>query len=690
MRPLICLSFVLPFFAYGQPKITYDNGVFRLSPEPQIVSNAGASRQAGWSYFWEFGDGYYCYVPYGAKDKSVRHLYQEPGVYPARVYLTPLYSHQSHPPPFEHLVTVQQGSGQIPARCPIANVLEKDQLVGITSNANGELVPGGEIQVAVHFRAPANAPGPVNGTLLLGFNDPAELKKYGLKFPPLLFSKNHPSNKRDRLHQAEWAENSAATGNHVGYLGRGDHLVLKYNNLKPNEERWLFLTFQANRTLDSTILKKSKRELRTTLSAVWLPGTATARNNTCKYTFTLLPVHDPNRTSVVPETAYYKRQDPSNLEYLVQFQNEEPGTVHEIDVQVPVYPSIDPGKIQIIGTQPPCAICPENFNPERDTQSCIRIDSALSADKTFLHLRFHNVFLPGDGPERLSKGWVRFTARTTEAREAFTPMRAAIQFDRANYIFTNRVKTYWRYRTAGVSAGLLAWASFKDHEYAPENALDRLTFGLWWQDAPLKTGYGYGFGIQYTPFRFSQRLATNWFADGIAFGGELIEDAPRIRCLDLVVTGRGNYRGIVSGGLGAGLSLPLWAEARRTIRYYDDDFLLTNTGSTFDGLKEEFTDEMIFDLLEAYPAVYEAKQTTRFGWLQKNKTEPAPFFPEDLSSSRSIGVMASAFVEFGLIGDLSLGYRQDIRFYPKFYRDENVTVLNGEVFLRCKLLTLKP
>jgi hypothetical protein len=683
MRTLLMLCLALaPLFLSSQT-LTYRDGKLSLDRVPPIANAPGASRPARWHYYWEFGDGYYC----ESEEPSIAHAYERSGATWAKVWLTPLYSNSPHCY-VENSVNVT-GTGRAPQRCGKAYPIDKNNFTGITSNAGQELVPGSEIQVIVHYRVPANATGPANGRLVIGYNNPQE--KGSLKFAPLIFERTDPKNYR--LHGAGLMA-SGDVSRAKACVGDGDYIFIDCpDKLAPGTERWLMLTFRANKLLDSTIVKK-RGKLQFGIRAAWLPNTG--NQVYCdEHRLTMLPVHDPNRIRVDPSMAYFKKNRPTQLEYFVEFQNEAAGYVEQLDIELPVDPKVNPVNILVKSMHPFCPSKPPGYKPAVEGEAYFTCDNSKLQQTGKVNFQFHNVKIPGkrtEGvPNRFSKGFVQFSVPSTNRREAATASQAIIRFKGADPIRTNTARTRWRYRTAGLKVGYALTTNLNGYTNTAEG-IDRLTAGFSWINAPLKSGLGYGWDISYVPFSMLGRRATPTTINIDLAGGILSEENLLLRNLDLTAHVRYQFGGFLAVGGNAGITAPLRATSTTTSRFFRNSLLSQFKVPSFVEISANGTDpDAAFRAVANIPAdaVKPSTNVATFGWVQAKQPVDSTQNVPPPQARRSIGGVASVLLEAGRLGDAVIGVRQDIRYLANAYKTANWTFGTTEVYLRFKLVAIK-
>ena len=693
--------FILCLFCVGGPlsaqQILYENGAFRLDREPSIVAAPGAAKKPYWRYCWDFGDGTYCMSDKDSRMEKVSHTYAADGNYTVRVFLTPYYSLTTQKTAIPPRVISAKGSGRPAQSCrsDLTGGCSGNEMVDIASDADGELVPGSEVQFMIHYKAPMDLSG---GRIVLAFNGKGSAEKLSadaLSAP--LAADIVARNSGIRVQGASDLSASNVLGNELKGF---QTLVLLTDRMKAGEERCVRLTFK---TRGGKPFKLANLGKRTSLRVHWIPNEKKGGKGyySSKYWLKISDYHDPNKMTVRPRRAYYKRNVPSRMQYSVHFQNDGPGEVRDIEIMVPWHKTLDAGSIVVQEVHPACPVCPPGFDPLRDTLAgCYEKDISRAATEGKVFFRFHNVVRYGskqDGvANRNSKGHVSFTVNSNNRRDDITRERASIVFAGKTPVITRPVKTRWRYNTAGLRVGYHLRQQLSGYEYQPQSAFDRLSVGAWWQNVPLKSGFGHSYEVQYAGLShvgYDARYiaVSNLLGHG---GGMVYRETIRQRYLQIGASGHVQWKGLAGFRLGGGIALPAQFDVSAETRLYSEDGIRDGLDispslefSIFPILQNSYTLPQLYDLLSGVPAEVTSTGEARLGLFSSK--QDLTLLGVKQESRKTVGYYLSAGVELGLLGDISVDIRQDISFFPRFYRQNCMTLFSTNIGLKAKLITFK-
>lgn len=675
MKPihfLLAIGFLyFPLSAFSQlvnnPKVTYTNMRFQVNNLGTPNKAAGAQNDPYYGdYFWEFGDGNY------STEQRPEYQYAAPGNYVASVHLTPFYSHDL---PLAVSETVLASSIR---RTEIIDEKVSDaNLLHIFSNANGRLVPGNEIQLVLHYQTPSWASGKQEGFLLLFFNQDRESnlnispfsfpeegdarKYYGEQEVDLYKVLNHNDLPSEAIRLAE-----EKSFNH-------DVLAFECPAAVSGRSRRLFISLKSNEHLGRVVFKKKQKKVDVSIKAMWIPKASgfDADRQLQTYTLTLLNVHDPNKMTVRPRTANYKKGSPQELEYEVQFQNKGRRAAREVTIEIPWSRNLSYSSVEVVGRNPDqweCRECPKEFDPYQDRFSCFKIDTTSRRVEGKVLFTFYNISLHGtkeDGvsKNKYTKGNLVFRVKSNDEKQDLTSTRASIIFEGAKPLKTNRVRTEWRQKTLGLRpsynmGGDIGILSRSD------NILKQFNLGVYLQNAPVKTGMGWGVEAGFNNADYQSSLVLD--------GGIPHSEHRSLQFSLLDVKGEvfyqlgGTFKFGAGGGLSTLLSGSLEASAERT-QFYVPPMLDTANPPPIVIIQNTFSGSAL----------------SRAGLLVANSE--GSLFNQPLSMDTFSGWFASFHVEAGLLNTLSAGLNYEYRHYPKFYSGECSSYSNFQLFLRFKL-----
>lgn len=688
MKTVLLSLLVLPFYLFGGEPVTilHQNGVFYLNHEPLIQKAAGlpSDKKAYWKYHWEFGDNQY-YLPTAGRGERVKHDYARPGDYSVKVYLTPYYSNRRD--------TLIQRTFRISVGTPVTteSILNNGKLIDIKTNVDDELIPGANIRLILHFKVPKNGPHPTHGRLMIGFNDPAELYHAGLKFLPLAMD-----GKGDLSPVNTTILPDSNSRRFREYLGHGNRMVYGFSKLQGGEERRLFLTVRASHDLIKAMEKlKSKRAVKTSINAIWVPDNEKFNPITMKasYTLTILPVHDPNRIRVdLREATFFPKGQPE-LEYTVQFENNAEGIVRKMEISIPWDRTLISGKVKLIKMDPEVMVCSSEHEHDKFPTGCLEVDSSSANYGGQMRFIFHNIYLSGTKTEgtknKYAKGKIVFTVPRNNQRKDQTDLQATIKFIGGNTEKTNHARTDWRYKTLGLKFGYNVNPTLKGFADAADLE-NSFPLGLWYQNMPLKSGLGIALEAQYLPLQFEgysiQRLnQSQVFREGAVMA---TRDFIELKNLDLNVFLKYQIGGVFSVGVNAGIVMPVVGQGRTSSIAYTMSDVIKRYNVDIDDILE-------FDPADVYADFNEdgfGKSTTfnslqRFGWTQKAVDEN--WMGQSTDSSRPLGFSGGIALEAGLGGDIMAGYRQQFRYLPASYYNQCMSVMSAEVYLKIRMVRFR-
>ena len=637
------------------------------------------------TFLWEFGDGHF------ALGKEPRYCYAEPGEYEVRVTITPYYSYDPSRI-ISRNITIDRSCNEHRSYQSVSS-----KWVGVSTSANHELVPGHTITVVLEYKTPHGKPS-TGGYLLFLHNDQRELESLDLKFDPLVYQYN-----TERLFQAskmnspfpdEWTGISPTTKDYV-YSLLDDYEVEAFEcDLQPGKDNRVFLSITAASALDTNVIRGKKGKLEVSIVAVWIPRNRTfdADLMVDVHKLEILSVHDPNKLSITKprNVAYYHPRKSEELEFRIDFQNLGGRPVKQVDIIVPWNENLDYRTINVVSSDPDqksCPPCPPDFIPGQSSQSCLKLDTSMTRLNDSVTFRFHNISLhgknePGLGGGKYTKGHVTYRVKSNKKTVDKTSSRAQIVFLGGDPLVTGYDHKKWRHKSIGLKLGRNYNARLNGFDSVEEELMHWYNIGVFFKNAPVRTGIGYGAELSSAGFAFRawDVDATNRSIDDIRLTQERID----LKTLDMLFHTEVRFRGLIVAGIGGGLSIPVIGKGELTYRrpnyvYLTDEHMMYLADSS--GITPEAFDELFAvpgDSLEA---------TSNFGIFSSR--EEVNFAGLTLKSGPSLGGMVHSYVEAGLLRSIALGLRYDFRIYPKLYKQECAKIRNAEVYLRVKLWSLK-
>lgn len=657
----------LPFGANAQSnQIKYSNNVFRAENLGTPGKAAGAINDPFYGdFFWEFGDGNY------STERSPNYQYASSGPFDLRLSLTPFYSTDL--------------PKTIPERIPGENIrnssIEDDhvsdaQMVHLFSNANNRLIPENEIQVVIHYKIPTWVSASTKGYLMLFFNQDQEAN---LKFAPFLY----PEEKHIRTYFSETPVdiNTVLSSNlptaartRISDLSLNhDVLAFECPAASAGTARRLFLSMTSVEQLKKVIPEKKQKKIDVTLKAIWVPDVNNYQPDAQldQYVLTLLRVHDPNKIRVRPRKTNYKKDHFQALEYEIQFQNKGQRPVEKVTIEVPFPINVNYDSIEIVSRKPnavECRKCPPNFNPDIDRYSCFEIDTLSRRWERIVIFTFRNISVHGtkeDGvsKKKYTKGNLVFKVWSNNVKEDLGVTTATIIFEGGKAFTTNKASTRWRQKTVGGRVAYNFPGEIGTFRKAGDEPLGNLYLGVYYQNAPIKTGLGWGAEIGYNRLRFESDVVRS-----VEFPDSDFQSL-QVNLIDLKVEGIYQRAGIFRVGAGAGLS-SLLAGTLETVSER------TIIRTTLDPINN-----VVIDV----PTTFNGATDARAGLFVKNKA--GEIFGESFTTNGFAGWFTSLQAEVGLLNTVSLGVNYEFRYYPSFYNEKCASFSHWQVYLRTKLYT---
>ena len=705
---LICLPLCLSGQSTrSQPEIKYNpvSRQFFVQNLPPPDSAAGAEKAPYWSYFWEFGDGHY------STARNPHYCYSGQGIKNIRLSLVP---HYSYSPTRVIRRNMFVGGSCNDAACrrlgacngPNYNIGSK--LVQVGSNADHELVPNNEIQLAIHLRMPRGATAG-EGDLFLFYQDQEVIEELG--FPPLIARNDPQDQQRNLFALTQTSVRSVLDAGGSNYrLARSLYESRSYGRplvyrcrIAPGETQRLFISLAASRSLRLHRFDDKKGELVPEIKAVWVPHDYAFNEGLMldNYPLKMLSVHDPNRIRVrFPNgRATYVRNHPQTFEVEIDFQNRGGSPARQVIAAVDWPENLDPNSIEILGRDPTnSSVCPDCPNgPLTDTtSSCFQLDTSRVASEGKVYFIFHNVMIHGKretglGGNEFTKGRVRFSARSNNRQRQQTAFSGGIIFDNEDPIATRERHRNWRHRGLGLRVGYNLGANNDDFDAFSGNFRDWLQVGLYYRRSSLKEGLTPFAGVElnYSGQGLNRDLAYNTFFDNEVSSLALFRERLNVQTLDILATTEFRVGGVFSLVLGAGPSLPLWAKSNLT--FSSLQFSEVADFPQYESLyfNPEEIGEQAFEELLFLDGAEIFTSESRFGLFGEDQ---ASTFLNNITqpptSQFRPGALVSISGELGDLNRLTMGFRYSFRFYPNTYLLEDLNFSSIQAYLRINLTSL--
>jgi len=597
---------LLPFFvcllsnlrAQEPTTLNYNQGTGQFSlpnlkPPKSTAIGDYKNKPGFWGiYFWDFGDGTYQIFDREKHTDEIpipAHKYAVSKPYTVTLYLTPFYSFDKS----KKLVCL------IPVPVKGKPDSEEDmegKLVNIETSTSNRIIPGHDARVAVHYEAPADGAG----TLLLFYGkntgiknrvqNPLKIYEEGLHYGELKYNGIVNDFIKNNLRgDAAAAAMQLLTGS------ERYPQVLAYNipKMKKGEQRRLFVTMHSNEKLETT----RTANINLYITALWVPADAPFKRSAMlrEMKFSLPPVHDPNNI-IGPRRMYFRKGQPKQMEYEVNFLNIGKGMVRDVTITIPAK-GFDPNSLKLIPglMQPPCKECPAaNFRDSVCYQKKVYPDSVVM---TLYNIGLHpkKAF-----SKKYSKGGFSFNVNSDGKFRPRSKTNVKIGFLGGETMITPKAVTQWRHRALyiepGYAFGLNKQSTPDALDSTGSKALRRLNIAVGFQNAPLGRGWLWGWEAGINRQHFFQDTTL------ILSGGQLnLNEAPMYQTevfdivyLDVKAIGGFQLNPFLrlTGGLGA--SLPLLARLDATASFNLNPYELLSAQSTLRYGLLQNRDEKVF------------------------------------------------------------------------------------------------
>lgn len=659
----LALIFSIPFSYSQTASIDYSNGKVRLSSTPPLVGSLVKS--PFWRvYMWEFGDGNYSYEI--ADDKNderlfTNHLYENKEDRNLQLHLTPVYSTSRAKTLTTNISRNKIATGRSNQKYKI---IKPGKQVGIFTNSfwdkkfdkDPKIVPGHDVQVVVHYKIPNDG-----GGYLVFFYDDELIEDISSSDVRTYFSEQKMGVNDFEQSLSNRHANAKLLFGKLDRSFNNSNIIFDCNNLEAGKEQRLFLTMKMRDDISEDIIDENES---TKITAMWIPkfGDFEESTNVVSYPMDIVSYHDPNRIRVKPKRLLYRKGFPKELNYRVSFENIGEGVVGDIKIEVELDEDVDLHTFKInrvspIGLQQ----CPVGVVRDENTQ-CYTVEKIPTTKKNKLIFTIYNSGLLGEEERRkYRKGFMDFVVRTNNKRKKNTYASANIIFGNNKPVKTFPARTKWRMKTLHLKAGINLTEEVLDFDIENIDPLDVMSVGLYFQNAPMGSGFSHSVDISLTGSRFSRD--SNYVLQPSNFlptGGYMsLQEDSAIKFIEaqyqLGYQFGGGLR--IFGGVGAS-----------TIAFgeLDIDANITETNS-----------------LET---IVVANELARFG-LFEDKELPT-VFNQPIEPVNGVGLISSVGVEIGALNFFTIGASNQFRYYPKFYHGNCNASFNLNAYIRFKFSTL--
>lgn len=671
INPHLALVLILLYFSMpsnGQSgKINYQNGNVSITESPTLLGQK--QKPAFWRvYMWEFGDGHYAYkVAKNEKETPprVKHAYEnKQSNRNLKLHLTPVYSTT----PATTISTSVSKQNQKKGR-PDDNykIIKKKKQVGIFTNSfwnkkfddDPKIVPGNDVQVVIHYKSPSNDDGYLaffyDDELIEDISTSRVRKYYGEK----TLRSNHFDNNPNLLKTPERIALSKLEKEYGN-----SSLLFECKNLKGGKEQRLFLTMKLRENIDEDLIDENEK---IEIKAMWIPKSGSFDKGKClaTYEMDIVSYHDPNRIQVSPRRLFYRKGFPKELTYKVSFENVGDGIVGNVRIEVELDKNVDVNTFKLDKIEPEgLKLCPANFSLKDTTNMrCVVVEKLPSTGKDKLIFTIYNSNLLGtDDKKKYRKGFIKFKVSSNNHRKKRTSATADIIFGNNKPISTRASKTKWKMKSLHLKAGLNLTSDVLAFNFDEIDPLDAMSFGLYFQNAPLGRGFSHSVDISLTGSQFSRD--SNYVLSPsslVPSGGWMsLSETGNIKFLEAQYQLGYQFGGGLRIFAGTGVSTIAFGELEVT-----GDVRGSNNVET--------------------PIIL-ANEVVKFG-LFENADFPS-IFNQPIEPVTGVGLIGSLGIEVGALNHFTFGLSNQFRYYPKFYHENCTTVFNWNAYVRFKIFTI--
>ncbi len=705
---IICFQFVAGLSLSGQI-LQYDKATSTftvLCPPPASIPAFVNGQEGAWKYFWVMGRNYWEIT----KTNKLVYCFEEGEEAHVYVRLIPLYSTAKTKKVSKLFPHHEINHSCYPAKSPVLQTT--DYLNPNPSDEN--LVANSETELAVSYKLPNTVSAQTDGGVIVAFyNKKEDVKR--LRFPPF---KNDLKMLPTRDGNVEKVNPQLLNRHRLrsSAIQQIEKLRTEYDGvacyqvdaLNKNEENNLVLTFIPSASFDYKKIprKRHETEFTTDVQIVWLPYhyEFTKTKMQQEQVFKLEYVIDPNKLKHIdPQGPAYYLGERTELTYELQFENKGQGFAKHVEGEISFTEAknLDPSSIIPLENSLDCPICPTDYSLENvryQDRTCLFVDKSKIDKENKVVFHFRNINLVGkreQGARRnFTRGSLLFKINGSKKKQNSHELFATIRFigDGGDSLQTKVITKNWRHRGISFNLGLKPYQGIRLGNMSglgeAKSLTDLLNLQIQYKNTPLLTGWGYSGSIRYNEFRdLNLWDAYNVYQTNVPSGKFLFVENTQLQVSNLDIAGSINYRikGAVELGLGGGLSIPL--RGRRTSNWYGfgPSFFNRNVIGQHGLNSCQASDAALVipgpspvDSLQVLPTPFLDEQTiiqwgttslqgfrttlnSDFGLLQNQQ--------EDRAISRStLGWVVNWHAEFGMLNNVSMGFRHEMRFFPKSYR----------------------
>lgn len=447
------------------PKITSitENGAIRFNAELRPLRPIAGAPAPFYTYFWEFGDGGFSF------EESPSHIFKTLDSVKVRLFATNNYDDGKRPPTRPKPIKPVGNKPLMASNTTQSGFFKMGGSTELKSNCMPK--PGDEMMLVLGYRNKAeNGIQNLNGTLAILYNDKEfssnnfileEARTYNQEkksdLNPLINTAFVPSQKNNREPVYYASTQPYLPSDKVEKILLKEKLKdfrdvqgWRFENLKTNEERFVFLQFKTT----PEMLKDTNAVVR--LSGAFIPDHPLLETEFFTIELQIVASHDPNKMVLRKSRLNYRFTSKNReLTYKVRFQNTGKGPAKKIDVGVSISPVFDSSTLKVTKTKPEVINCDSAYANQSCLQTLFKADS--------VHFVFNNIYLPGMQQKGVkdadsTMGFVEYKIRFKEKPEKL-PIKsgAAIVFDKNEPIYTNRAVARFK---MGLSPGFIIGYGF--------------------------------------------------------------------------------------------------------------------------------------------------------------------------------------------------------------------------------------
>jgi len=441
-----------------------ENGVTKFNSELRPLRQIAGAPAPYYTYFWEFGDGGFSF------EENPSHVFTRYDSVMVRLFATNNYDDGKRPPTRPKPIVRPGGAATTKPMLASNNNYNLFKMGGnIELKTNCMPKPGDDMMLVFGYRnKTANGLPNLNGTIAILYND-VEFSQNN--FDLAAVRTYHNEKKTDFKPQLNIAYLNQPNQTPVYYasLDGGFNLVpaekivlkdqyrnfknlqsWKFENLKENEERFVFMHFKTT----PEMLKDTNAVVR--IGGAFIPDNPLVEPEFFSLELHIVASHDPNKMVLRKSRMNYRLTGKNReLTYKVRFQNTGKGPAKKIDVGVNIPEIFDTSTLKIIKTKPEVINCDSAYA----NQSCVK--TYFNADS--VHFVFTNIYLPGTQQKGVNdadstQGFVEYKIKFKE-KPPKLPIKsgAAIVFDKNKPIYTNRAVGRFK---MGLSPGVIVGYGF--------------------------------------------------------------------------------------------------------------------------------------------------------------------------------------------------------------------------------------